>query len=245
VGNGISDVGAKALFTSLQMNNTIKNLNLDSNNITDASIGTISTCLKRGGCSLKTLSLQNNKIGDAGAKILNESIRSNTSLLDMPLLGNSINTNSDLWNDINRNLGVNVKFVNIRTGMIAKSLEIDTNLQLKIKSTDEKIDEKTAALQKLLQQKDNEIAELKEANSKSEKKIEQLQKSLEKVIERIETTEKAQKKTESKASETEKLAKQAMSKLEDNERKSQTVAADFSKVQQQLISAQLLSQVPK
>lgn len=74
-------------------NNTLKVLDLNSNDISFKGCESISKYLKSENCSLESLHLATNKCSDYGAKAIAQALAVNKSLIHIDMTNNGINDN--------------------------------------------------------------------------------------------------------------------------------------------------------
>jgi hypothetical protein len=89
-GNAITSAGALILSEALRNNNTLEELELQHNSLSNQGVLPLSNILSINSNTLKTLVLGNNKIGDEGAKSLAKMLQSNSTLNFLGLAGNEI-----------------------------------------------------------------------------------------------------------------------------------------------------------
>ena len=87
--NNISDDGAIAISEYLKTNNTLQSLNLAKNNITSVGAKRISEVIKSS-MILQTLDISHNKISDDGATVISEYLKTNNTLQSLNLAKNNI-----------------------------------------------------------------------------------------------------------------------------------------------------------
>lgn len=88
--NRITSKGASIIALGLQNNQTLQKLWLDSNNISDIGVHSLSKILSENNSSLKMLGLNSNNITDEGAKHLAEMLQRNQILTLLRLTHNSL-----------------------------------------------------------------------------------------------------------------------------------------------------------
>jgi hypothetical protein len=86
----LRDDGVYIIMEHLLENNTLKVLDLNSNEISFKGCEAISKYLKSPNCSLEALHISNNKVSDYGAKALSQAIAQNKSLVHIDLTYNDI-----------------------------------------------------------------------------------------------------------------------------------------------------------
>lgn len=88
--NQITPIGAAVLADALRNNNTLEELHLTHNQISDKGVQALAQALGINNNTITQLALGWNKITDTGAKYLAEMLKTNTKLLRIGLLHNEI-----------------------------------------------------------------------------------------------------------------------------------------------------------
>jgi hypothetical protein len=88
--NAITPAGASILSEALRNNNTLEELELHYNSLSDQGVLSLANILSINNNKLKKLVLGHNKIGDKGAKSLAQMLQSNSTLNFLSLMGNQI-----------------------------------------------------------------------------------------------------------------------------------------------------------
>ena len=128
--------GVISIAETIQVNTTLQNLDISSNNISDVGAAAISDSLKRNG-SLVKLNMSGNNITSAGTKKLSEAIQVNTTLLNLDIsssnisnagaaaISDSLKTNSSL-----AKLNISQNNINSEGAKkIAETIQVNTTLQ--------------------------------------------------------------------------------------------------------------------
>jgi Ran GTPase-activating protein (RanGAP) involved in mRNA processing and transport len=87
----LRDDGLYIIMEHLLENNTLKVLDLNSNEISFRGCEAIAKYLKSDNCSLESLHLSSNKCSDYGAKAIAQAIAVNKSLIHLDMTYNQIN----------------------------------------------------------------------------------------------------------------------------------------------------------
>lgn len=88
--NMITSKGVSTMAVTLENNTTLKSLWLDSNQVSDIGVASLTAALSKNRSGLQSLGLSSNQITDEGAKRLAEMLKTNTTLISLKLSGNAI-----------------------------------------------------------------------------------------------------------------------------------------------------------
>ncbi|XP_072133528.1 uncharacterized protein [Mobula birostris] len=87
---GLTDSGAKDLNSTLSTNQSLTELSLNDNKLGDSGVKLVSEALKLSECKIQKLSLRNVGLTDSGVEDLLSALRTNPSLTELNLSGNKL-----------------------------------------------------------------------------------------------------------------------------------------------------------
>jgi Ran GTPase-activating protein (RanGAP) involved in mRNA processing and transport len=129
--NRITSIGVSILADALKNNNTLQQLSLYDNDISDDSVYSLAKVLSIKNNKLNVLNLGNNRITNQGMKHLAQMIRTNRTLTDLYLQQNAISDEGvQILANAIENHNATIEYLSLESNKLLTDLSVDFLLQM-------------------------------------------------------------------------------------------------------------------